>query len=117
MLAAEPKALAKQAAKEKSPYPIRRKYLMSTAIIILCTFLFFVVVCTKHFLLAFYIIHSYLNFIPLKMATSMGTFGIAFVPAFCPNLNFFFFFFAKIECGLYFLDRFDMLMSKMIFKK
>jgi hypothetical protein len=28
-----------------------------------------------------------------------------------------FFFFAKIECGLYFLDRFDMLMSKMIFKK
>jgi hypothetical protein len=28
-----------------------------------------------------------------------------------------FFFFAKIECGLYFLDRFDVLMSKMIFKK
>jgi len=28
-----------------------------------------------------------------------------------------FFFFAKIECGLYFLDRFDMLMSKIIFKK
>jgi len=27
------------------------------------------------------------------------------------------FFFAKIECGLYFLDRFDVLMSKMIFKK
>ena len=26
-------------------------------------------------------------------------------------------FFAKIECGLYFLDRFDVLMSKMIFKK
>ena len=71
MLAAEPKALAKQAAKEKSPSPIRRKYLMSTAIIMLCTFLFFVVVCTKHFLLAFYIIHSYLNFIPLKMATSI----------------------------------------------
>jgi hypothetical protein len=29
----------------------------------------------------------------------------------------FFFFFAKIECGLYFLDRFDVLMSKIIFKK
>jgi hypothetical protein len=43
------------------------------------------------------------------------TFGIAFVPAFRPNLNFFFF--AKIKCGLYFLDRFDVLMSKMIFKK
>ena len=27
------------------------------------------------------------------------------------------FFFIKIECGLYFLDRFDVLMSKMIFKK
>jgi hypothetical protein len=26
------------------------------------------------------------------------------------------FFCAKIECGLYFLDRFDVLMSKMIFK-
>jgi hypothetical protein len=43
-------------------------------------------------------------------------FGIAFVPAFRSNLNFFFFF-AKIECGLYFLDRFDVLMSKIIFKK
>jgi nucleoside-diphosphate-sugar epimerase len=28
-----------------------------------------------------------------------------------------FFFLAKIECGLYFLDRFDVLMSKTIFKK
>ena len=28
-----------------------------------------------------------------------------------------FFFFAKIERGLYFLDRFDVLMSKIIFKK
>jgi hypothetical protein len=27
------------------------------------------------------------------------------------------FFFAKIECGLYFLDRFDVLMLKIIFKK
>jgi len=27
------------------------------------------------------------------------------------------FFKKKIECGLYFLDRFDVLMSKMIFKK
>jgi len=43
-----------------------------------------------------------------------GMFGTAFVPAFLPNLNFFF---AKIECGLYFLDRFDVLMSKIIFKK
>ena len=43
-----------------------------------------------------------------------GAFGIAFVPAFCLNLIFFF---AKIECGLYFLDRFDVLMSKMILKK
>jgi hypothetical protein len=31
--------------------------------------------------------------------------------------KFWFFFFAKIECGLYFLDRFDVLMLKMIFKK
>ena len=44
-----------------------------------------------------------------------GPFGSAVVPAFRPNLNFFFFF-AKIEFGLYFLDRFDVLMSKMIFK-
>jgi hypothetical protein len=29
----------------------------------------------------------------------------------------FFFFFAKIECGLYLLDRFDVLISKIIFKK
>jgi hypothetical protein len=36
----------------------------------------------------------------------------------CVSSNFEnFFFFTKIECGLYFLDRFDMLMSKMIFKK
>jgi hypothetical protein len=33
------------------------------------------------------------------------------------EFQFFFFFFAKIECGLYFLDRFDVLISKMIFKK
>jgi len=31
--------------------------------------------------------------------------------------NFNLFFFAKIECGLYFLDRFDVLISKIIFKK
>jgi len=36
---------------------------------------------------------------------------------FCVSFKFDFFFFAKIECGLYFLDRFDVLMSKMIFKK
>jgi hypothetical protein len=29
----------------------------------------------------------------------------------------FWFIFTKIECGLYFLDRFDVLMLKMIFKK
>jgi len=34
----------------------------------------------------------------------------------CVSLNFDFFF-AKIKCGLYFLDHFDVLMSKMIFKK
>jgi len=43
----------------------------------------------------------------------MGTFGTAFVPAFRANLNFFF---IKIECGLYFLDRFDVLMSKRFLK-
>ena len=41
-------------------------------------------------------------------------FGCAFQPVFRQILNFFF---AKIECGLYFLDRFDVLMLKMIFKK
>jgi len=43
--------------------------------------------------------------------------GSAVEPAFHRISIFFFFFFAKIECGLYFLDRFDVLMSKMIFKK
>jgi hypothetical protein len=42
-------------------------------------------------------------------------FGSAVEPAFDQILIFFFF--AKIECGLYFLDRFDVLVSKMIFKK
>jgi hypothetical protein len=42
-------------------------------------------------------------------------FGSAVQPAF--HQISIFFFFAKIECGLYFLDRFDVLMSKMIFKK
>jgi len=42
-------------------------------------------------------------------------FGSAVEPVFHLISNFFFF--AKIECGLYFLDRFDILMSKMIFKK
>jgi len=45
----------------------------------------------------------------------VSLFGSAFATAFRQILNFFFF--AKIECGLYFLDRFDVLMSKMIFKK
>jgi len=35
----------------------------------------------------------------------------------CVLLNFKILFFVKIKCGLYFLDRFDVLMSKMIFKK
>jgi len=41
-------------------------------------------------------------------------FGSAVQLAFHQILNFFF---AKIECGLYFLDRFDVLKSKIIFKK
>jgi len=45
----------------------------------------------------------------------MGLFSIVFVIAFYQILIFYFF--AKIECGLYFLDRFDVLMSKIIFKK
>ena len=45
----------------------------------------------------------------------MRLFGIVFVIVFRQILNFFFV--AKIECGLYFLDRFDVLMSKIIFKK
>jgi len=50
----------------------------------------------------------------LTSTMHMRLFGIAFVIAFHQILNFFF---AKIECGLYFLDRFDVLMSKIIFKK
>jgi hypothetical protein len=41
-------------------------------------------------------------------------FGIVFVTVFRQILNLFF---AKIKCGLYFLDRFDVVMSKIIFKK
>jgi hypothetical protein len=42
-----------------------------------------------------------------------GTFGST-----CVLFKFdLFFFFAKIKCGLYFLDCFDVLMSKIIFKK
>jgi hypothetical protein len=41
--------------------------------------------------------------------------GSVVQPVFQRILNFFFF--AKIECGLYFLDRFNVLISKMIFKK
>jgi len=61
-----------------------------------------------HLLLAF--------FIGLKPCPGTSSlFGSAVEPAFDQILIFFFF--AKIECGLYFLDRFDVLMSKMIFKK
>jgi len=41
-------------------------------------------------------------------------FGFVFVTVFHQILKFFF---AKIECGLHFLDRFDVLMLKIIFKK
>jgi hypothetical protein len=41
-------------------------------------------------------------------------FGSAVHPAF-QQISIFFF--VKIECGLYFLDRFDVLMLKIIFKK
>jgi hypothetical protein len=51
------------------------------------------------------------------MDSYKSLFGSAVEPAFDQISNFFNFFFAKIECGLYFLDRFDVLMSKMIFKK
>jgi len=40
-------------------------------------------------------------------------FGSAVEPAFDKILIFF----IKIDCGLYFLDRFDVIMSKIIFKK
>ena len=50
-----------------------------------------------------------------RRSISKSSFGIVFVTAFHQILNIFFF--AKIECGLYILDRFDVLMSKMIFKK
>ena len=36
---------------------------------------------------------------------------------FLKKFKIFFFFFFKIECSLYFLDYFDVLMSKIIFKK
>jgi len=48
------------------------------------------------------------------LASMERAFGSAVQPAFQRILNFFF---VKIECGLYFLDRFDVLISKMIFKK
>jgi len=43
----------------------------------------------------------------------MSLFGSAVHPAFQQILIIIFF--AKIECGLYFLDRFDVLMLKIIF--
>jgi len=49
------------------------------------------------------------------MFFSFSLFGSAVQPAF--HQISIFLFFAKIECGLYVLDRFDVLMSKMIFKK
>jgi hypothetical protein len=51
----------------------------------------------------------------LVLSSSSGAFGSAVQPAF-QRISIFFFF-AKIECGLYLLDRFDVLISKMIFKK
>jgi hypothetical protein len=55
-----------------------------------------------------------LNPILSVLPVPKSLFGCAFQPAFRQILNLFF---AKIECGLYFLDRFDVLMLKMIFKK
>jgi len=49
------------------------------------------------------------------VAIVLWLFGSAVEPAFY-RISIFFFF-AKIECGLYLLDRFDVLMSKIIFKK
>ena len=46
---------------------------------------------------------------------TMSMFGSAVETAF--RQNSIFFFFVKIKFGLYFLDRFDVLMSKIIFKK
>ena len=61
---------------------------------------------------------------PLRSATStLSTIQSSLEPVWlcgwtCIWSNFnFFFFFAKIECSLYFLDRFDVLISKIIFKK
>jgi hypothetical protein len=51
------------------------------------------------------------------MDSYKSLFGSAVEPAFDQISKFFIIFFAKIECGLYFLDRFDVLMSKIIFKK
>jgi hypothetical protein len=50
-----------------------------------------------------------------KLAIGVVVVWFCGLTCFSPNFNYFFF--AKIECGLYFLDRFDVLMSKMIFKK
>jgi len=49
----------------------------------------------------------------LKDRKKLFAFGYVVQPAFHQIKNFFF----KIEYGLYFLDRFDILISKMIFKK
>ena len=51
---------------------------------------------------------------PIFIVLFKSPFGIAVEPAFRKILIFVF---AKIECGLYFLDRFDVLILKMIFKK
>jgi hypothetical protein len=58
---------------------------------------------------------GFLFFVFYPNCRSKGAFGSAVQPAFQRILIFFFF--AKIECGLYFLDRFDVLISKIIFKK
>jgi hypothetical protein len=55
------------------------------------------------------------HYLCLKCSVTKGAFGSAVQPAFRRISNFFFF--AKIECGLYLLDRFDVLISKIIFKK
>jgi hypothetical protein len=60
---------------------------------------------------------SVLHPVAIKMRKTPECLALLFNLLFGEFQIFFFFFFAKIECGLYLLDRFDVLISKMIFKK
>jgi hypothetical protein len=57
---------------------------------------------------------SFVWLVGMSSQSIKRAFGSAVQPAFQRISNFFF---AKIECGLYLLDRFDVLISKIIFKK